>query len=179
LNKNKKIDIDIFAQLFSKVEMKQLYEYNDLFDVIKDYILPCLTYSFCEFCKTPADLNALACVSKKLKINIQITTCKHIKICGKKVCNIHCRALPIYKYINNVFIKHSKTTDTFIHFKKKWASNIFMQHYHPYIRRRRYGKLVTCCGGKGFATHISSEKRQAIVDEYLNLNLKAQGSEFC
>ena len=148
--------------------MKQLYEYNDLFDVIKDYILPCLTYSFCKFCKTPGDLNALACVSKKLKINIQKNNCKHIKICGKKVCNIHCPALPIYKYINNAFTKHCHTTDTFIHFKKKALSNIFMQHYRAYIRRR-CDKLITCCGGKGFATRISDKKRQAIVDEYLEL----------
>jgi hypothetical protein len=146
--------------------MKKLYEEYDLGPLIKEYIYPYLDDKRCAMDGYKNNsLHALRCVSKGLyaiPIDIIFENCQIINIGSKKICNIHCKALPLYQYIQNkynVYQIHINVmydgdgtmhpADDYIHFKHTRFANMFKECYNNKIVYENK-KIATCCGGKGF-----------------------------
>lgn len=144
--------------------MKKLYIATGNFFLIQYNIFPFLRKRTCKREKLK-DLEIILLVDKTLnkliKKNIinkknsipQGCLIKHIA--NKRVCTIHCKALPLYKFIKNKFEKHNRSSDNYIHFKTKAFANIFKKIYLCHIYKQNLWsngafRVVTCCGGKGF-----------------------------
>ena len=150
--------------------MKQLYKDHDLGPLIKEYIYPYLDDKRCAIDSYKNNsLHALRCVSKglyKIHCDIVFENCQIINIGSKKICNIHCKAFPLYQYIQKKYNSKSNISvydgdevywrddplhqvNDYIHFKHKRFSNIFKECYINKIVYENK-KFVTCCEGKGF-----------------------------
>jgi len=146
--------------------MKKLYEEYDLGPLIKEYIYPYLDDKRCAMDGYKNNsLHALRCVSKGLyaiPVDIVFENCQIINIGSKKICNIHCKALPLYQYIQNkynIYQIHINVINDrygnkhpvidYIHFKHTRFANMFKECYNNKIVYENK-KIATCCGGKGF-----------------------------
>ena len=165
--------------------MKVLYKEKDLFDIIKEYILPCLEENICDLEKyfNRGDMDALRCVDKILNKRIVARppeNCEYITIEGKKVCSKHCKALPFYKHLKKIMGKHERSSDIFIHFRvpkplSYAIANMFKNQYKHKIKRDyRHGRWKGCCEKQGhnprwpsgWHTTVRREKKNRIMKEY-------------
>ena len=165
--------------------MKILYKEKDLFDVIKEYILPCLGENICDLEKyfIRGDIDALRCVDKTLNKRIEkrsLKNCEYIIIGRKKVCSKHCKALPFYKHLKKEMSKYQRNSDQFIHFMvpkplSYAMANMFKDQYEDRIKRaNKNGRLKGCCEKncydprwpQGWHLKINQEKKDRIMKEY-------------
>jgi len=137
--------------------MKQLYEYTDNTLLLKEHLFPYLTHQICKYNRQKNELGGLRCVSKGLQKCIDLplhTKCQTVIFGNKTICSVHCKAYPIYQYINNHYATHlaKNPIHQYFHFKRKCFADIFKETYITHIARNVYkrGHLHTCCGGKGF-----------------------------
>ena len=149
--------------------MYKLYKTHDLSLLMEKNLYPFLTRKICNYDYGWSDINSLRCADKALNniIIFPITKCKKIKIVNKRVCSVHCRAMPIYRYLQKRLKKYDSRDPViiFIHFHKKPLANLFKSLYGNRIRRGAGGKLRQCCGGKGFALILNKKQRERVMLE--------------
>ena len=148
--------------------MYKLYKTRDLSLLMEKNLFPFLTRKICNYDSGWSDINSLRCVDMGLNrlIKDPITKCKKIKIANKRVCSVHCRAIPIYRYLQKRLEKHDRGVDVFIHFKSKILANFFKSNYYWRIKSGKMGRSRTCCGGKGFVLTMGEEKKRRIKRNY-------------
>lgn len=164
--------------------MKILYKDNDLWDIIKEHILPCLEENLCDLGKHfhRNDMDAMRCIDRTLNkkiISRPLNHCNYIYIAKRNVCRNHCKALPFYKYIRKTMEEHERSADQFIHFNFPKPlcyaiANMFKDQYYENIYSYSDKRLKGCCekhsfGQKwpaGWRTKMTKKKKDLIRKEY-------------
>lgn len=137
--------------------MKSLYIETGNYLIIHYHILPYLRKQACKREKIKDFENLLLVDTKLNKLinnnikNPLLPKCSLTRIENVQFCTVHCRAMPLYKYIIQKFKKHKKSENQYIHFKKKMLADIFKKIYISHIHRGYHSKkLTSCCSGKGY-----------------------------
>ena len=140
--------------------MKQLYLDTDHLLLIQYKILPYFDQRYCKKQKR-TDFDNILLIDKTLNNALKkkhyLHLCKSESIASKKICTIHCKARPLYQYIQLKFKTFQKNIQwSHLHFPHKSHTKLFKKMY-PFIIY--YG---TCCNGNGLKLRARAGPRGGI-----------------